>query len=152
MGQKALRHCLAAFDGVVQQDGLSRAVLAAIGGVEKLRAGWMRDLGPDRFAAFAPIVLEHAEAGDAAALRIRTRAVELLAETIGVIADRGQPIFAAGGLVPPLRALLAERADRPILEPKSDALTGCWLVASGKAPEERVLLFGESVENVREPQ
>jgi len=146
MGQKALRHCLAAFDGVTPQDGLSRAVLSAIGGVEKLRAGWMRDLGPGRLAAFAPIVLERADAGDASAQRIRARAVELLAATIGVIADEGQPVFAAGGLVPPLRALLVKKASRPIIEPKGDAMTGCWLVASGRAPEERALLFGQTVE------
>jgi hypothetical protein len=48
--------------------------------------------------------------------------------------------------VAPLRALLSEKAGRPILEPNGDALTGCWLVATGKAPEERALLFGETVE------
>jgi glucosamine kinase len=148
MGQKSLRHCLAALDGVAPQDGLSRAILAAIGGVEKLRAGWMRGLGPERLAAFAPIVLEQANAADGMALRIRSRAVELLAQTIGVIADEGQPVFAAGGLVSPLRALLTEKAARPILEPQGDAMTGCWLVASGRAPEERVLLFGETVEQI----
>lgn len=148
MGQKALRHCLAALDGVTPQDGLSRAILRAIGGVEKLRAGWLRGLGPERLAAFAPIVLEQANAGDETARRIRSRAVELLAGTIGVIADEGQPVFAAGGLARPLLPLLEEKAARPILEPKSDAMTGCWLVASGRAPEERVLLFGETVEQI----
>ncbi|HLW90597.1 MAG TPA: BadF/BadG/BcrA/BcrD ATPase family protein [Roseiarcus sp.] len=146
MGQKALRHCLAALDGVVPQDELSRAVLKAIGGVDKLRAGWMKNLGPDRLAAFAPLVLEHANAGDAMALRIRRRAVEHLAALIGVIADPDTPLYAAGGLVQPLHAFLSEKAGRPILEPKGDALTGCWLVASGRAPVERVLLFGETAE------
>jgi glucosamine kinase len=146
IGQKALRHCLAALDGVVPQDGLSRAVLSAIGGVEKLRGGWMRDLGPERLAALAPLVLEQANAGDEAARRIRNRAIEHLAATIGVIAGPDAPLYAAGGLVAPLRAMLAQKAGLPILEPKGDALTGCWLVAMGKAPEERALLFGETVE------
>ncbi|MGO9755425.1 MAG: BadF/BadG/BcrA/BcrD ATPase family protein [Roseiarcus sp.] len=146
IGQRALRHCLAALDGVVAQDRLSRAVLAAIGGSQKLRAGWMRDLGPDRLAALAPLALEQADAGDAMARRIRERAVEHLAALIGVIASPDAPLFAAGGLVPPLRARLSEKAGRAILEPNFDALTGCWLVGSGKAPEERALLFGETVE------
>jgi glucosamine kinase len=145
IGQKALRHCLAALDGVTPQDELSRAILAAIGGVEGLRAGWMRGLGPDRLAAFAPIVLELASAGDAMARRIRERAVDHLAALIALIASPDNPLFAAGGLVAPLRALLSEKTGVPILEPKSDALTGCWLVAIGKAPEERALLFGETV-------
>ncbi len=146
IGQKALRHFFAALDGVVPQDGLSRAILGAIGGVEKLRAGWMRDLGPDRLAAFAPLVLEQASAGDETARRIRARAVEHLAALIAVIASPNAPLFAAGGLVSPLRALLSQKAGLPILEPNGDALTGCWLVGMARAPEERALLFGETVE------
>jgi glucosamine kinase len=146
IGQKALRHCLAALDGIAPQDGLSRAILRAIGGVETLREGWMRDLGPERLAAFAPLVLELAGAGDEAAQRIRKRAVEHLAALIGVIAAPNAPLFAAGGLILPLRELLAEKAGLPVLQPNSDALTGCWLVATGRAPEERALLFGQTVE------
>src|SRR5271155_702481 len=147
IGQKALRHLFAALDGVVPQDGLSRAVLGAIGGVDKLREGWMRGPGPERLAALAPLVLDQANAGDQTARRIRERAVEHLAALIGVIASSDTPLYAAGGLVAPLRALLSEKAGRPILEPNGDALTGCWLVATGKAPEERALLFGETVES-----
>jgi glucosamine kinase len=146
IGQKALRHCLAALDGVVPKDALSDKVLSAIGGVGKLRGGWMRDLGPERLAALAPLVLEQASAGDETARRIRDRAVEHLAALIGVIASPDAPLYAAGGLVAPLRALLSQKAGLPILEPKGDALTGCWLVAIGKAPKERALLFGETVE------
>ena len=88
IGRKALRHCFAAIDGVVPQDALSREILRAIGGVEKLRVGWMRDLGPARLAALAPLVLEQADAGDQTARRIRDRAVEHLAALILVIAAR----------------------------------------------------------------
>jgi glucosamine kinase len=146
IGQKALRHCFAAIDGVVPKDALSREILRAIGGVEKLRVGWMRDLGPARLAALAPLVLEQAVAGDQTARRIRDRAVEHLAALISVIASPDTPLFAAGGLVSGLRLLLSKKTDRPILEPNGDALTGCWLVATGRAPKERALLFGETVE------
>jgi glucosamine kinase len=141
IGRKALRHCFTALDGVVPEDALSRETLRAIGGIEGLRAGWMRDLGPDRLAALAPLVLEQAVAGDEAARRIRDRAVEHLAALIAVISGPDVPLFAAGGLVSPLRALLSEKTGLPILEPKADALTGCWLVATGRAPEERALLL-----------
>jgi hypothetical protein len=56
-----------------------------------------------------------------------------------IIAAPGVPLFAAGGLVSSLRALLSQKTGLPILEPKADALTGCWLVATGRAPEERAL-------------
>jgi N-acetylglucosamine kinase-like BadF-type ATPase len=87
--------------------------------------------------------------GDEAARRIRDRAVELLAALIAVIASPAAPLYAAGGLVAPLRPRLSAKAGLPIREPDGDALTGCWLVASGRAPEERALLFGETVEPTR---
>jgi glucosamine kinase len=146
MGQRALRHFFAAVDGVVPEDGLTRAVESFIGGAEAIRAGWMRDLGPSKLGTIAPVVLAEADKGDAAAMRIRERALEHLCALIGVISDDSAPLYAAGGLVAPMRAALSEKAARPILEPKGDALTGCWLVESGQAPEERVLLFGETAE------
>jgi glucosamine kinase len=145
IGRKALRHCFAVLDGVVPEDALSRETLHAIGGIEGLRAGWMRDLGPDRLAALAPLVLEQAVAGDEAARRIRDRAVYHLAALIAVISGPDVPLFAAGGLVLPLRALLSKKAGLPILEPKADALTGCWLVATGRAPEERALRLSPDI-------
>jgi len=145
IGLKALRHCFAALDGVVPKDALSRETLQAIGGIEGLRAGWMRDLGPDRLAALAPLVLERAVAGDEAARRIRDRAVEHLAALIAVISGLDVPLFAAGGLVSPLCELLSKKTGLPILEPKADALSGCWLVATGRAPEERALLSSPNI-------
>jgi glucosamine kinase len=146
MGQKAVRHCFAALDGVVARDALSEAVFKEFGGADAIRAGAMRDLGPRRFASFAPLVLEHADAGDAMAVRIRERAVEHVAATIGVIASPEAPLYAAGGLVAPLRPWLSPRLAFPILDPQGDALTGCFLVATGRAPTERALLFGETAE------
>jgi glucosamine kinase len=148
IGQRALRHFFAALDGVVLEDGLSRSVGTAIGGIEAIRAGWMRDLGPYKLASFAPIVLQQAEAGDPVARRIRDRAVDHLAALIQVIAGDETPVYAAGGLVVPLRMRISSKAGIPILEPKRDALIGCWLVASGRAPEERALLSGEPLEQI----
>jgi glucosamine kinase len=148
MGQRALRHFFAALDGVVASDDLSRAVDNAIGGIESVRTGWMRDLGPSKLASLAPHVLTQADAGDPAAVRIRDRAIEHLAALIGVISDDATPLYAAGGLVATLRARIARKAAHEILEPKGDALIGCWLVASGRAPQERVLLFGETAEQI----
>ena len=146
MGQRALRHFFAAVDGVFPKDNLARAVERAIGGAEAIRSGWMRDLGPSKLGSLAPVVLAQADKGDAVAMRIRARALEHLCALIGVISDASAPLYAAGGLVAPLRAALSEKAARPILEPKGDALTGCWLVACCRAPKERVLLFGETME------
>ena len=83
--------------------------------------GWMRDLGPSKLASLAPHVLAQSDAGDPAAVRIRDRAIEHLAALIGVISDDATALYAAGGLVAPLRARLRRKAAREILEPKGDA-------------------------------
>lgn len=141
-GRAALRHCFAALDGIVAHDGLSRAVLSSIGGTGPIAAGWLRDLGPDRLGALAPTVFEQASLGEPHALAIRDRAVEHLASLIRVLDAAGVPLYAAGGLVEPLRPLLEDRIGRDIRKPEADALAGCWLVASGQAPQERASLFG----------
>ena len=145
-GRAALRHGMAALDGIVPHDGLSRAVLKAIGGTQAIAAGWLRDLGPDRLGALAPIVFDHARAGDPAAVVIRDRAVEHLAALIRVLDADEVPLYAAGGLVEPLREHLKRRIGRDIRTPEADALAGCWLVASGRAPEERASLFAAATE------
>ncbi len=142
IGRAGLRHCLAALDGVVPHDGLSRAVLAALGGTQAIAGGWLKDLGPDRLGALAPTVLGEALRGDPEALRIRNRAVELLAALVRVLDAADVPLYAAGGLVEPLQQYLAAVIGRDIRKPEADALAGCWLVASGRAPEERASLFG----------
>jgi glucosamine kinase len=146
IGLRALRHCLATLDGVAPKDGLSEAVMKAVGGVEGFATGWMRDLGPDRLGALAPVVFAEADAGDAMALRIRDRAVEHLAALARVVAGPDVAFYAAGGIVAPLRALLEKAIGFAVLAPISDAMAGCWLVASGRAPPERALLFGANVE------
>jgi len=132
IGQRALRHFFAALDGVVAKDDLSRAVESAIGGVQAIRTGWMRDLGPSKLASLAPHVLEQADAGAPVAVKIRDRAVEHLAALIGVISDDAAPLYAAGGLIAPLRARLSQKAGRQILEPEGDALTGASPRAKAK--------------------
>lgn len=146
MGQRALRHFFAAMDGVIPKDDLARAVERAIGGAEANLGGWIRDLGPSKLGSLAPVVLAEADKGDAAAIRICERAVDHLCALIRVISDDKTPLYAAGGLIARLSAALSEKAARPILEPKGDALTGCWLVARGRAPEERAALFGQAAE------
>jgi hypothetical protein len=87
-------------------------------------------------------VLEQAAAGGEMARRIRDRTFENLAALIAVTVGPNTLLFAAGGLTPPLHALLFKKTKRPILKSNANALTGCWLVATEQAPEEHALLFG----------
>jgi glucosamine kinase len=132
MGRKALRHCFAARDGVEPPSGLSRAV----------EAGWLRGLTPDRLGALAPVLLREAEAGEPVAVAIRSRAVEHLAALAVVLDATEVALYGSGGIADVLRTSLAERLGRPVLEPEADAPTGCFLVASGRAPHEQADFFG----------
>lgn len=142
IGRAGLRHAVAALDGVVPRDRLSAAILAAIGGPAALAGGWLRELTPDRLGALTPVVLGEAERGDAAAVAIRDRAVSHLAALAAVLDSAAVPLYAAGGVADVLRPFLADAIGRPVPAPENDALTGCWLVATGRAPVERADFFG----------
>ena len=66
-----------------------------------------------------------------------------------MIEAKNNELYAAGGLVSPLRLLLSKKTDRLVLGPKGDALTGCRLTPTGRVPKERALLFGETVEQAQ---
>lgn len=142
IGRAGLRHAVAALDGVVPRDGLSRAILEAIGGPPALAGGWLRDLMPDRLGALTPVVIAQAEAGDPAAGAIRARAVAHLAALANVLDSVDVPLYAAGGVADVLRPAIAAVLGRPVLRSEADALTGCRLVAIGRAPPERADFFG----------
>ena len=139
LGQRALRHALAAADGIVPGDALTDAVADALRHLAKEPRGWIPLLGPDRLAALAPLVLTAAGEGVASARAIRDRGVAHLAALARALElAETEPLFLAGGLAGTLRPLLAERLGRSVAAPARDALEGCRLVAIGAAPAERV--------------
>jgi len=138
-GQKALRHALAAVDGIAPRDSLAEAVLAVIRAHDGSYGDWLVGLGPDRLAAFAPLVLD-AAAEEPAALGILARGaahLAALAGSLGVPPTDG--LFMAGGLAPALRPRVAALLGRPVAVPAADAIVGCLLVATGRAPPERMI-------------
>jgi glucosamine kinase len=138
IGRRALRHALAAADGVVAHDGLAARVTTALRALSPLPRGWIPLMGPERLAALAPLVLDAAMDGEASALAIREGAVTHLAALAGTLdLAPALPLWLAGGLAPALRPLLAARLGRLVSAPANDALTGSWLVATGRAPPER---------------
>lgn len=139
IGQRALRHALAVADGVLPRDGLAAGILAALRAIAPEPRAWIPGMGPDRLAAMAPLVLQAAAAGDATALAIRARAVAHLAALAGALGPgQDDPLYLSGGLAAALRPLLALRLGRSIGIPAADARAGCYLVATGAAPAERL--------------
>ncbi len=148
MGQRALRHALAAVDGLVPRDDLANAVLAKLTEADKELGNWLAGVGPSRLGALAPLVFDAARAGNDVAQRIVARAADHLAALAGTL-DVGPDValYFAGGLAMGLRAPVAERLQRAVLVPAADAMSGCRLVAIGTAPPENaidVLGFGSA--------
>jgi glucosamine kinase len=140
LGQRALRHCFAAVDGIVPRDPLAAAVLDRVRAWNNEFGGWMVGMGPDRLATLAPLVVAAAARGEPAAAAILARAVDHLAavaRSLGLAAaDR---LFLFGGLADEMRPRLAGALGRAVDTPATDAITGCWLVATGAAPAERAV-------------
>ncbi len=137
LGIRALRHTLAVVDGIVPADGLSDGVLARIGG----RAGiaeTLTGITPDRLAAFAPLVLAAADQGVACANAICERAVAHLAALASRL-DIGSDdlLYASGGLAATFAPRIAVRIGHAVAACQADALRGCFLLGTGRAPAEQ---------------
>ncbi len=140
IGRRAVRHALAAVDGVVPRDRLAGSVLAALHAGGNFSGGVLVGIGPDRLAALAPLVLDAAKDADAVAERIVDGAATHLAALAGSFAlAADDALYMAGGLSPVLRPRVAARLGRVVAAPAADAITGCLLVATGAAPPETLL-------------
>jgi glucosamine kinase len=138
LGRKALCHAAEVIDGVAPRDKLDDQVFDAAGGRSAM-SEWIVGVGPDRLATLAPLVIAAANAGVPRAIAIRDRAIDHLASLAGVL-DIGpnDTLYAFGGLADSFAPLLSKRIAHPVTVPQSDAMTGCYLVATGRAPAERI--------------
>jgi len=142
LGTRALRHTLGVVDGIVPADGLSDGLLARIGG----RAGIAETLSgitPDRLAGFAPVVVAAADEGVASAHAICERAIAHLAALAGRL-DIGprDVLYASGGLAAPFAPRIAARIGHTVAACEADALRGCFLLGTGRAPAEQTVDSG----------
>ena len=135
IGRRAMRHALAVLDEIIPPAPLSEAVADALGARDRKAGTWIAGLGPDRLASLVPLVLANPCPVSEAILQ---GAAEWLAALAGALRlDPGIELFMAGGLAETLRGRIAALRGHPVLTPRQDAITGCFLIASGQAPEER---------------
>jgi glucosamine kinase len=139
LGRKALRHTLSVVDGIRPPDGLSERALAAAGGRVRLTE-MLSGMTPDRLATLAPLVLAAADEGAPPAIEIRRRAVGHLTDLARVL-DIGDAdtLYAVGGLADVFAPCVGKRLGRAFALPEADAMHGCYLLATGHAPAERVI-------------
>ena len=144
IGQEGIKSALRQHDGRGLATTLSDAVAEVAGVLDLAPAYVSSGIAPERvLASFAPIVLEHAERGDAVALAIVTEAVRLLTETAVVAAPPGRDVCILGGLTnsPLFAGLIVSaltNAGLHVVQPIADALAGAALLAHrSDLPHER---------------
>jgi N-acetylglucosamine kinase-like BadF-type ATPase len=144
IGQEGLRRVLHARDGLAAETSLTAAAISAAGSLDALPRYVSGGGNPERvLGAFAPVVLEHALAGDRVADEIIGEATEHLARTTAACARPGEPLAVVGGLAssPEFFGRLADALAARGLEPRQaldDAVAGALLIcAHPEFPHER---------------
>jgi glucosamine kinase len=129
LGREAVRRALWTEDGRAPPTALSAAVLARSGGREAA-IDWARSAAPRDFAGLAPLVFEHAHAGDSlgrALVAESANAVARIAERL--IAAGASTIALLGGVAEPLRPWLPAALRARLVAPRGDALDGAIRMA-----------------------
>jgi glucosamine kinase len=130
LGLSAVRHALRALDGRTKPTPLSAAITSRFSHETPRVIAWMDTATPKDYAAFAPVVIDFAEADDEIARSIVESAALHVEQFIETIFVRGAPRCAlAGGLAPRMRQWLRARTVARLSEPLGDPLDGALLLA-----------------------
>lgn len=130
LGLSAMRHALRALDGRTKPTPLSSAVTARFGHEVSRAIAWMDSATPRDYAAFAPLVMDFAEADDEIARSIVEDAVLHIERFIETIFQRGAKRCAlSGGLSQRIRPWLRDRTVARLVSPLGDALDGALYLA-----------------------
>ena len=136
IGLNAIRHALRTLDGRAEPGAFSREILATFGDDLATVSDWAEQASATDYAALAPIVVRHADAGDVVARRIMQQAALQIAELVQTLFARNVPKVAlAGGLADILRQYLAPAIAAQLVAPQADALAGGILLAKRKREE-----------------
>lgn len=136
IGLNALRHALRTLDGRAEANEFSREVLATFGDDLVTVNDWIEHASATDYAALAPIVVRHADAGDLVARPIMQQAALQIAELVQTLFARNVPQVAlSGGLANILKQYLPPAIAAQLVAPQADALAGGILLAKRKREE-----------------
>ncbi len=138
IGAEALRRALWAHDGRIPGTGLTGAVLARFGGDPHGIVAFMTGAKPRDFGGLAPLVVEHADAGDPVAAEVMALAaghVDALAARLAALG--AERIAFAGGLGDIVAPLLSVETRRHLVPAQGDALDGAVALARSSANGDR---------------
>jgi glucosamine kinase len=136
LGLRAIRCALRGHDGRIASTNLTRAVMARFGGDPFEAVAFADSATATDYAKLAPLVMDHAEAGDRVACTIVVNAAQEIEGLATRLAARGVPRIALlGGLAPRLAPWLSGDMQRLFVPSEGDAIDGALTLAHRYARE-----------------
>ncbi|MCR4264570.1 N-acetylglucosamine kinase [Nitratireductor sp. ZSWI3] len=130
IGLMTLRLALQAHDGRIEKSLLLAEVLQRFGDDPAEVVQWMDRATATDYATFAPMVLRHADQGDAAGRRIVQTAAGQIDMLVRALFDQGAPrVTLLGGLAGPLEPWLSPDVRRRLKPADGDAVSGAIILA-----------------------
>lgn len=138
IGLNALRHALRTLDGRAEPSDFTREVLGEVTGDPAAIIDWLERATPTDYAKLAPIVVKHAEQGDAAAREIMTDAAHHIAALVDALYAHGAPrVTLINGLAHAIRAYMPKDVLDRLVEAEGDAVAGGILLAKKRLAAEQ---------------
>ncbi len=129
LGLRAMGHAQQALDGRVPVSGLARRVWAVAGQDRESILAWCAAAGQHGYASLAPMVLDAADAGDAAALALRDQAVAALEQLARSLdPEEALPLALAGSIAKRLLAHFSGNIRARCVESQGDSADGALLL------------------------
>ena len=133
MGLQVVRLALRAADRRRELTPLLAEVLAAFDGDPYQAVAWSEEARATDYAAFAPIVMRHANFGDPVGRRIVERAADAIGDLLDLFLARGvDRLSLVGGLAEAITPWLTPDLRDRLKRPDADAAAGALLVARGR--------------------
>jgi glucosamine kinase len=135
LGLRAIRLALRAHDGRTAATPLTRDVMARFDDDPFAIVAWMDHATATDYATLAPLVMRHADNGDAAGRRIVRAAAAQIDSMVRRLAECGAPRVAlVGGLASRVEPWLAPDVQRRLSPVEGDAVAGALLLARRQRP------------------
>ena len=134
LGYEVLRQVLRAHDGVRPWTDLLRSVFEQFETDAFAIVRWMRGAGPRDYASLAPLIVAHAERGDAAGRDLLRSAAAHIDVIAARLLELGAPrLSLMGGLSDKIEPYLSDETRDHFVPPVGDALSGALALARAEA-------------------
>lgn len=131
LGMRLVQRYVWHFDGQKNESTLMQAVAGRVGTSVSDIQQWTTQSESSVLAQLAPLVFEHASAGDQLARSIVDEAVNQCMNLLD-FAPPDLPVYVVGGVGDQLRPMLADLLNDRVQKARGDALHGLWQIAVKK--------------------